>query len=66
MNKLPTLVATLFPRCWVAPIKFISKVDKSTDDFGGRDTIIFCPLDAVVCPDNGTILKFVLKHLEFV
>jgi hypothetical protein len=41
----------------VAPTKFISNVDKSTNELGGKDTIIFWPLVAVVCPDNGTIFK---------
>jgi hypothetical protein len=41
----------------VAPVKFISKVDRSTNELGGKDTTIFCLLVAVVCPDKGTILK---------
>jgi hypothetical protein len=51
------LVATPFPLCCVAPVKFISKVDKSTNELGGHDTITFWPLVAVVCPDKGVIFK---------
>jgi hypothetical protein len=35
--------------------KFISKVDKSTNELGGSDTIPFWPLVAVFRPDKETI-----------